>query len=71
MRFEIACFEADAAGFNVPNVQILTVMLFRALGVGASRARHLLHSEASWGTHGVEASARPRPRWLKRPAAQI
>eukprot|EP00959_Pyramimonas_sp_CCMP1952_P313386 6559310-Pyramimonas_sp.AAC.1 len=37
-RFEIARYVAETAGFNIPNVQILPVILtaiiFRALGVG-------------------------------------
>eukprot|EP00959_Pyramimonas_sp_CCMP1952_P448238 9385922-Pyramimonas_sp.AAC.1 len=41
-RFEIARYEAEAAGFNTPNFQILTVVVFRALGVGTSRAQQLL-----------------------------
>eukprot|EP00959_Pyramimonas_sp_CCMP1952_P044245 924818-Pyramimonas_sp.AAC.1 len=41
-RFEIARYEAAAAGLNIPNVKILTVILFRALGVGTSRAQQLL-----------------------------
>eukprot|EP00959_Pyramimonas_sp_CCMP1952_P350251 7338201-Pyramimonas_sp.AAC.1 len=31
-RFEIAQYEAETAGFNIPNFQILTVILYRALG---------------------------------------
>ena len=41
-RFEIARYEADNAGFQIPNFQLLTVILFRALGVGSSRAATLL-----------------------------
>eukprot|EP00959_Pyramimonas_sp_CCMP1952_P404408 8474609-Pyramimonas_sp.AAC.1 len=40
-RFEIARYEAEAAGFHIPNFQILTVILFRVLGVGTSRAQQL------------------------------
>eukprot|EP00959_Pyramimonas_sp_CCMP1952_P043501 909791-Pyramimonas_sp.AAC.1 len=41
-RFEIARCEAETAGFNIPDFQILTVISFKALGVGTSRARQLL-----------------------------
>eukprot|EP00959_Pyramimonas_sp_CCMP1952_P455921 9472344-Pyramimonas_sp.AAC.1 len=41
-RFEIARFEAETAGFNIPNLQILAGILFRVLGVGKSRAQQLL-----------------------------
>ena len=41
-RFEIARYEADNAGFQIPNFQLLTVIMFRALGVGTSRAQSLL-----------------------------
>ena len=41
-RFEMARMEAEGAGFNIPNFQILTLVLFRALGAGAGRASQLL-----------------------------
>eukprot|EP00959_Pyramimonas_sp_CCMP1952_P445979 9337146-Pyramimonas_sp.AAC.1 len=41
-RFETARYEAETAGFNVPNFQVRAVILFRALGVGTSRAQQLL-----------------------------
>eukprot|EP00959_Pyramimonas_sp_CCMP1952_P041741 872987-Pyramimonas_sp.AAC.1 len=41
-RFEIARYEAETADFNIPNFQILAVIRFRALGVGASRAQRFL-----------------------------
>ena len=41
-RFEMARMEAEGAGFNIPNFQILTLILFRAPGVGTSRAAQLL-----------------------------
>eukprot|EP00959_Pyramimonas_sp_CCMP1952_P399106 8362877-Pyramimonas_sp.AAC.1 len=41
-RFEIARYETETTGFNISNCQILTVILFRASGVGTSRARQLL-----------------------------
>eukprot|EP00959_Pyramimonas_sp_CCMP1952_P004477 93765-Pyramimonas_sp.AAC.1 len=41
-RFGIARDEAETAGSNIPNFQILTVILFRALGVGTSRAQQVL-----------------------------
>eukprot|EP00959_Pyramimonas_sp_CCMP1952_P069679 1454481-Pyramimonas_sp.AAC.1 len=39
-RFEIARYDAETAGFNIPNFQIVAVVLFRALRVGTSRAQH-------------------------------
>eukprot|EP00959_Pyramimonas_sp_CCMP1952_P089084 1864176-Pyramimonas_sp.AAC.1 len=51
-RFEIARYEAETAGFNIPNFQISAVILFRALGVGTSRAQQFLqplnHHMPSW-----------------------
>eukprot|EP00959_Pyramimonas_sp_CCMP1952_P182401 3814028-Pyramimonas_sp.AAC.1 len=44
-RFEIARYEAETAGLNIPIFQILTVILFRALGVGTSRARQPPYAE--------------------------
>eukprot|EP00959_Pyramimonas_sp_CCMP1952_P238924 4992947-Pyramimonas_sp.AAC.1 len=41
-RFEIARYEAETAGFNIPIFQILTVIIFRAFGVGTSRAQQPL-----------------------------
>ena len=41
-RFEMARYEAEEAGFMMPNFQILTVILFRALGIGTQRAQTLL-----------------------------
>eukprot|EP00959_Pyramimonas_sp_CCMP1952_P364879 7640953-Pyramimonas_sp.AAC.1 len=41
-QFEIARYEAETAGFNIPNFQISEVILVRALGVGATRAQQLL-----------------------------
>eukprot|EP00959_Pyramimonas_sp_CCMP1952_P424745 8896549-Pyramimonas_sp.AAC.2 len=41
-RFQIARYEPETVGFKIPNFQILAVILFRASGVGASRAQELL-----------------------------
>eukprot|EP00959_Pyramimonas_sp_CCMP1952_P233115 4871567-Pyramimonas_sp.AAC.1 len=41
-RFEITRYEAETARFNIPKFRILTVSLFRVVGVGTSRARQLL-----------------------------
>eukprot|EP00959_Pyramimonas_sp_CCMP1952_P215461 4507805-Pyramimonas_sp.AAC.1 len=41
-RFKIARYETETAGFYIPSFQILTGILFRALGVGTSRAQLLL-----------------------------
>ena len=41
-RFEMARLEADQAGFQIPNFQLLTTILFRALGMGPGRASQLL-----------------------------
>eukprot|EP00959_Pyramimonas_sp_CCMP1952_P097584 2039742-Pyramimonas_sp.AAC.1 len=38
----MARLELYSAGFNMPNIQILTLMLFCALRVGTSRAAQLL-----------------------------
>eukprot|EP00959_Pyramimonas_sp_CCMP1952_P029429 617976-Pyramimonas_sp.AAC.1 len=35
-RFEIARYEGDTASFNIPNFQIIAIIIFRALGVGTS-----------------------------------
>lgn len=37
-KLEMARLEADAAGFAIPNCQMLTLILFRAPGVGAAQA---------------------------------
>eukprot|EP00959_Pyramimonas_sp_CCMP1952_P117474 2455653-Pyramimonas_sp.AAC.1 len=41
-RFDIARYEAETAGFNIPNFQILAAIFFRALAVWTSRAQQLL-----------------------------
>ena len=41
-RFEMARMEAQSVGFDIPNFQLLTTILFRALGVGVQRAMQLL-----------------------------
>ena len=41
-RFEVARLEAASVGFDIPNFQLLTMVLFRALGVSSSRALNLL-----------------------------
>eukprot|EP00959_Pyramimonas_sp_CCMP1952_P446339 9345204-Pyramimonas_sp.AAC.1 len=40
-RFEMARYAAETAGFNIPNFQVLTAIISRALGVGTSRAQQL------------------------------
>eukprot|EP00959_Pyramimonas_sp_CCMP1952_P354475 7425758-Pyramimonas_sp.AAC.1 len=42
VRFVMARYEAETAGFNIPNFQIRIVILFRALGAGTSRAQQSL-----------------------------
>ena len=37
-RFGTARIEADSAGFNAPNFQTLTLLLFRSLQIGPQRA---------------------------------
>eukprot|EP00959_Pyramimonas_sp_CCMP1952_P056751 1185401-Pyramimonas_sp.AAC.1 len=41
-RFEIARYETEAAGFNVPTFKMVSVILLRAPGVGTSRAQQIL-----------------------------
>ena len=41
-RWEMARLEAQSAGFDIPNFQLLTTILFRALGVGTTRSMQLL-----------------------------
>eukprot|EP00959_Pyramimonas_sp_CCMP1952_P171760 3589118-Pyramimonas_sp.AAC.1 len=40
----MARLEAQSVGFDLPNFQLLTTILFRALGVGNQRAMQLLQS---------------------------
>eukprot|EP00959_Pyramimonas_sp_CCMP1952_P238957 4994011-Pyramimonas_sp.AAC.1 len=39
-RFDMAGLEADPAGFNTPSFNILTLILFRTLGVGIPERRN-------------------------------
>ena len=41
-RFEVARLEAASAGLDVPNFQLLTTVLFRALHISSGRALHQL-----------------------------
>eukprot|EP00959_Pyramimonas_sp_CCMP1952_P144637 3027175-Pyramimonas_sp.AAC.1 len=41
-RFEMARLEAQSVGFDLPDFQLLTTILFSALGVGSQRALQLL-----------------------------
>eukprot|EP00959_Pyramimonas_sp_CCMP1952_P151950 3179212-Pyramimonas_sp.AAC.1 len=41
-RFGMARLEAQSVGFDLPNIQLLTTILFRALGIGNQRAVQLL-----------------------------